>query len=407
MKIGILTADSNGCFPVPASKGGAVSTLIESLVQENSEKGLVELTIFSYYDETAYKESKKYSNVNFIWVKVPKYIKRLDNLFYKIVKQRSAVKAISYKSIFSLLYYIKYVSKYLKKNQFDKLILENNIPIAWIIQLSHYSGQYYYHLHNVPRINAKCKKVFDNCAGYLCVSKYVAHQIESKDNPIGPIGLEKTKVVYNAIDTDLFKPYSLDHKKTIRHQINNKYSISPNDKIILFTGRISKEKGLDVLLDALKKVKVDNYKLLIVGSIMHGANEKSDYVDLVKHKAHEISPHVLFTGYIAHDKLADYYNAADVAVLPSTWEEPAGLTMVEALSCGTKVITTNSGGIPEYVQHYAVVLNKAENLKDKLSHAIDASLINDTLVDRYETYSYIKTNFSTQKYLERVVKQLE
>ena len=140
---------------------------------------------------------------------------------------------------------------------------------------------------------------------------------------------------------------------------------------------------------------------------MHGANEKSDYVDLVKHKAHEISPHVLFTGYIAHDKLADYYNVADVTILPSTWEEPAGLTMVEALSCGTKVITTNSGGIPEYVQHYAVVLNKAENLKDKLSHAIDASLINDTLVDRYETYSYVKANFSTQKYLERVVKQLE
>lgn len=407
MKIGILTADSNGCFPVPASKGGAVSTLIESLIRENSEKGLAELTIFSYYDEKAYKKSRKYSNVNFIWVKVPKYIKKLDSLFYKIIKKKSAVKAISYKSIFSLIYYIKYVSKYLKKNRFDKLILENNIPIAWIIQLSHYNGQYYYHLHNVPRINPKCKKVFDKCAGYLCVSKYVAHQIESEDNPIGPVDLERIRVVYNAIDTDLFKPYSINHKKMIRQQIKNKYSISSSDKIILFTGRISKEKGLDVLLDALKKVKVDNYKLLIVGSIMHGANEKNNFIDLVKHKAHEISPHVLFTGYIAHDKLADYYNAADVAVLPSTWEEPAGLTMVEALSCGIRVITTNSGGIPEYVQNYAIVLNKAENLKDKLSHAISASLINDNLVDRYETYSYIKNNFSTHKYLERVVKQLE
>lgn len=403
MKIGILTADSNGCFPVPASKGGAVSTLIESLVQENSEKGLVELTIFSYYDETAYKESKKYSNVNFIWVKVPKYIKKLDNLFYKIIKQRSTVKAISYKSIFSLLYYIKYVSKYLKKNQFDKLILENNIPIAWIIQLSHYSGQYYYHLHNVPRINAKCKKVFDNCTGYLCVSKYVAHQIESKDNPIGPIGLEKTKIVYNAIDTDLFKPYSLDYKKMIRHQIKNKYSISPNDKIILFTGRISKEKGLDVLLDALKKVKVDNYKLLIVGSIMHGANEKNGYVDLVKHKAHEISPHVLFTGYIAHDKLADYYNAADVTVLPSTWEEPAGLTMVEALSCGSSLITTNSGGIGEYVDHKAIMIERDANIRVNLAKQISNVIENKYNYNEKDQVNYIKQKFSEKNYLERFI----
>ena len=403
MKIGILTADSNGCFPVPASKGGAVSTLIESLVQENSGKGLAELTIFSYYDETAYQESKKYSNVNFIWVKVPKYIKRLDNLFYKIVKQRNAVKAISYKSIFSLLYYIKYVSKYLKKNQFDKLILENNIPIAWIIRVSHYSGQYYYHLHNVPRINAKCKKIFDNCAGYLCVSKYVAHQIESKDNPIGPVNLEKTKVVYNAIDTDLFKPYSLDHKKMIRQQIKKKYSISSNDKIILFTGRISKEKGLDILLDALKKVKVDNYKLLIVGSIMHGANEKNDYVDLVKHKAHEISPHVLFTGYIAHDKLADYYNAADVTVLPSTWKEPAGLTMVEALSCGSPLITTNSGGIGEYVDHKAIMIERDANIRVNLAKQVSNVIENKYNYNEKDQVNYIKQKFSGKNYLERFI----
>lgn len=405
MKIGIITADSNGCFPVPASKGGAVSTLIESLVQENSKKGLVKMTIFSYYDEVAYKNSKKYSNVKFIWIKVPKYIKVLDELFYKISK--NTTKSISYKSIFSLLYYIRNVTKFLKKNQFDKLILENNIPIAWIIKLSHYSGQYYYHLHNVPRINAKCKKVFDKCAGYLCVSKYVATQIESKNNAIGPIDLKKIKITYNAIDTDLFKPYSESHKKKIRQKIKDKYSISSNDKIILFTGRLSKEKGLDVLLDALKKINVKDYKLLIVGSIMHGANEKNEYVNLVKHKAQEISPHVLFTGYVAHNKLANYYNAADIAVLPSIWEEPAGLTMIEALSCGTKVITTNSGGIPEYVKPYADILNSGKNLKNELCYAIEKSLNSDDSVDKYTAYSYIKNNFSTHTYLERFVKQLE
>ena len=101
MKIGILTADSNGCFPVPATKGGAVSTLVESLIKENSKKKLCNFTIFSYYDEDAYKKSKNYNNVNFVWVKVPKYIKRLDNIFFNSMNKIGIAKAISYKSIFT------------------------------------------------------------------------------------------------------------------------------------------------------------------------------------------------------------------------------------------------------------------------------------------------------------------
>ena len=133
MKIGILIADSNGCFPVPATKGGAVSTLVESLVKENSKKNLCKLTIFSYYSEEAYEKSKSYTNVNFVWIKVPKYIKKLDNIvFYGMNKMKTA-KAISYKSIFSLIYYIKFVANYLRRHNFDKLVLENNVPLIWTI----------------------------------------------------------------------------------------------------------------------------------------------------------------------------------------------------------------------------------------------------------------------------------
>lgn len=405
MKIGILTADSNGCFPVPASKGGAVSTLIESLIRENSEKGLAELTIFSYYDEKAYKKSRKYSNVNFIWVKVPKYIKKLDSLFYKIIKKKSAVKAISYKSIFSLIYYIKYVSKYLKKNRFDKLILENNIPIAWIIQLSHYNGQYYYHLHNVPRINPKCKKVFDKCTGYLCVSKYVAHEIESTNNPIGPVAMKKVKVVYNAIDTGLFRQYSLAHKSKIRQEIKKQYHINQDDKIVLFTGRISKEKGLDVLLDALKEIRSNKYKLLIVGSVMHGSNNKDEYFTLINKKVKSILPNVVFTGYIDHSRLPDFYNVADVTVLPSMWEEPAGLTMIEALACGSPVITTRTGGIPEYVEGSAIVLNRDSRLITNLANQID-NVLNNLRVYRDKGVFQINNRFSEKNYLERFLKSI-
>ena len=55
-------------------------------------------------------------------------------------------------------------------------------------------------------------------------------------------------------------------------------------------------------------------------------------------------------------------------MLPSMWDEPAGLTMVEAMASGVPVITTNSGGIPEYSGGYSVVLERNSEL-EKYSYA--------------------------------------
>ena len=404
MKIGILTADSNGCFPVPATKGGAVSTLVESLIKENSEKGLCNFTIFSYYDEDAYKKSKNYNNVNFVWVKVPKYIKRLDNVFFNSMNKIGVAKAISYKSIFSLIYYIKFVANYLRRYKFDNLILENNIPLIWAIRLSKYTGKYYYHFHNVPRISAGSKKAFTQCAGFLCVSKYVARQIESAESAIGPINSKKVKVLYNAIDTKLFRPYDISKLQVVKKKIRKLYDINVNQKIILYTGRLSKEKGVDVLLDALSSLDRHDYRLLIVGSVMHGSNHGDDYLAQIKDKAGKMGSKVIFTNYISHSVLPDYYNAADIVILPSIWEEPAGLTMVEALACGALVITTESGGIPEYVGDDAIVIKRDRALINNLSIEIDNILENSRLYLRRDYNKRAKKFFSADDYLERFLK---
>ena len=59
---------------------------------------------------------------------------------------------------------------------------------------------------------------------------------------------------------------------------------------------------------------------------------------------------ILFTGFVENVKLPDYYNIADIIVLPSICEEAAGLAMIETLACGGALITTYSGGISEYVK---------------------------------------------------------
>lgn len=214
-------ADSNGAFPVPAVKGGAVATLVEHLVKEGNKDNDNKLTIFSYYDKNAFNISKKYSNTEFIWIKRPMIIKAFDRILFKGIQVlRKNKKSISYATVFSLCWYILKCSIHLRKNIYDKVILENNIPIAWIIKLSRYTGDYYYHFHNVPRINAKCKDVFAKCKGMLCVSKFVASQIKSKENAIGPVRKEQIKILYNCIDTEIFKIKNYDKCKK---QIVEKY----------------------------------------------------------------------------------------------------------------------------------------------------------------------------------------
>ena len=83
MNIAIFIADSNGAFPVPAVKGGAVATLVEHLVKEGNKDNDNKLTIFSYYDKNAFNISKKYSNTEFIWIKRPMIIKAFDRILFK------------------------------------------------------------------------------------------------------------------------------------------------------------------------------------------------------------------------------------------------------------------------------------------------------------------------------------
>lgn len=400
MKIAIMQADSNGGYPIPASKGGAVSTLVEHLIEDNSCSKCADLTIVSYYDEEAERISEKYNNVKFVWVKIPKIIKLLDQICFETFRICfKKKKLVSYKSLFSLLWYIRFGTKFLKKNLFDKLILENNIPLAIMIKKSNYKGEFYYHFHNVPRVHMGCRDVFNKCSGFLCVSNYVANQIKSEDSAIGKIAEEKIHVLYNCIDTNKFRAKFEEHVV-----IRNKYGLKNDDKVIVFVGRLSEEKGIDRIIEALKLIEDTSIKLLIVGSYMYNSNTKDPY-SLYLHKiAKSLEDRIVFTGYIQQEELAEIYSASDIAVLPSMWDEPAGLTMIEALACEIPVITTESGGIPEYVNGNAIVLKRDANLVDEIKNSILNTL--EKNIDVQNGRKKIEKEFSVKGYMSRCCKQI-
>lgn len=396
-KICVFIADSNGRYPVPASKGSAVSTLVELFVAGNEERKLLDMTVVSYFDEQAVRLSKKYPSIKFIWVKTPWMLRMVDKVIYRALSNFKKVHATSFLSFTALIHYTLKSSAILRKGHFDIALLEHNIPMIWMMKWSGFKGKYFHHLHNIPRTNAKCKWGISRCDGFICISQFMAEEIMSKHNPIGPVPASKIHLLYNTIDTNLFKP--IPDLDTV--SLRKKLGLATDSKILIFTGRLTWEKGIDKLLASLDFLETANVEVLIVGSISFKIENTSSYEIELKAMAEKYKNIVHFTGYIEHAELPKLYNLADIAVLPSMWEEPAGLTMLEAMACGTPVITTKSGGIPEYVGDSAIVLTRNTQLPQNIAKAIDSLLSNKHQYEdlRSKGIKRIRLNFDSSNYI--------
>lgn len=150
----------------------------------------------------------------------------------------------------------------------------------------------------------------------------------------------KIDVVYNGVNTEHFKPS--EHVSLLKRE----WGIPENHKIISYIGRLDKDKGLDILIKgfALFLNFGINAKLLIAGKPLSqdGAYQQS----LLKLSQDlGIEKYVDFLGHIA-DPIS-IYQSSDVSVLPCVWSEPCPRSIIESMACGTPVIASQIGGIPE------------------------------------------------------------
>ena len=372
MELAVITG---GFLPIPATKGGAVENLVVNLLNENEKKCQVKFTVFSIYDKKAVEETNKYKHTKFIFIKTNPLIGVMDRLVFFIAKNILKKKnSHSYRYIIQRLSYLNSVSKYLKKGNYDKVLLENHptqyLALKWRKNYKKYENRYYYHCHNELPGTYGCRDIIKNTQNFICVSNFIKQSLMTILN----MSKDKFEVLRNCIDIDRFSG-TLEQEELIN--IRKKYNIKDNDKILLFTGRIVPEKGIREIIDALKKVKYKNYKLLILGSALNELKTKTEYQEQIETSIKEIKDKVIFTGYINYGEINKFYTMADIAILPSIWDDPAPLTIIESLASGLPIITTNSGGIPEYaVGNSAIILNKSNNLVENLAITID-KLLND------------------------------
>lgn len=360
-KIAIITP---GKLPVPAVKGGAVETLVQILIDRNEITPNFIFTVYSNHSKEAECRSRHYRFTTFSFIKSDGVLFNTANWARRVVN--FILLRIHKKYVGDQ--FITLVIKALQKGKFEAVLLENNSLYA--VPVKQKTGLLIIqHLHNHRKknsaswdsdINKATDKVFA-ISDYL-KQEYISQNGNGRSGPL-------MATWYNGIYTERFA----ERNENELHGLRNKLGILKEDTVILFSGRLQPYKGIKELLQAFCKIRnLKHCKLLIVGADTFSSSAKTGYIKGLYQIAGSVFDNVIFTGYIEYAAIHQFYAIADFAVLPSMWEEPLGLTCLEALSAALPVIITDSGGMVELVDaDSAIIVRRNKELIDTLAQKID------------------------------------
>jgi glycosyltransferase involved in cell wall biosynthesis len=182
--------------------------------------------------------------------------------------------------------------------------------------------------HNLNRVRRVLRAFYKAFDGVFVLNS--DHKKWLTGNEIG-LNEEDVHLTAHWVD-EKFKPR--DQQKEELFGLHN------NEPVLLYAGRISKEKGVMEIQETYYKIKeqIPNVKLVFAGT---GPDEEKLKEDIAE---------AIFTGWINHDDLPSYYSSADLVILPSRFDT-FSVVVLEALSCGTPVIAYNTKGPKDIIQH--------------------------------------------------------
>ncbi len=305
-----------------------------------------------------YTKKSTAHNLNQVKVLTPKFI---DNILK------------SNKFIFLLLGFPILFFLVLKHSKDALLLNPHNFPTLWIAVIvgKLRNIPVYWTVHNFPQSNSDfMDKLFArNCQKIIAVSEKVKRQIHDK------LGIEAT-VSHPAID---FKFYSqgVDIRKKLGWE---------GKKILLSVTRLKREKSINLLLSAFKKVKkkIKNAELVLVG--------EGD-LDLRKQEG------VTLLGYKNPIQIRDLYKSCDLVVLPSHKTEGFNLVPFEAGSAGIRSIVIRGSGADEVLEHEEIGFVSGQNSSD-LAKRISSAIGDKKRLESsgLRIKSWIRKNLSEKNY---------
>lgn len=211
------------------------------------------------------------------------------------------------------------------------------------------------------------RKVYNNTISNSDLIVVNSNDIKNKVLKLTGVTPNKLIVISPGIDYEKF--YRMDRQQIENHKKD--FNIGKDRTVLLFAGNAIKRKGLDILVDALKLLRtVQLSKIhLIICSEGPELNKTKNKLQDIK----GIKDSVIFLKKMDQSELRILYNIASIFIFPSR-DEPLGLVGLEAIACGTPVIGSNIGGIPEYINKNNGMLfevNKSKELAKRIGSIIE------------------------------------
>lgn len=198
-------------------------------------------------------------------------------------------------------------------------------------------------------------------------AKYLKYKCKVKNKPI--------YVIPTGIDISPFKSSNFTEEE--RDNLKKSLGIKPNEKIILFLGRVASEKSIDVIMDIMPSIFEEHpdYKFLIVGD----GPSKKDLEEQARKL--NIDKNVIFTGKVPWNEVPKYYNIGDVFVNASI-TETQGLTFIEAMSAEIPVVAKYAPNLSEFIHtnKNGILVKKNSDFKKAIIDVIENENLRKTLI---------------------------
>ncbi len=378
MKILILSDD----FPPKSSGGAGLVAFMQAKELANRGHSVSVITTFQEEDSdekidfegmTVYRIYTKYNmffrayislvNLGIIF-KVKNILKEIkpDVVHAHNVHQYLSYKVLDYAKQYSKKVFITFhdvmsfhYTKLYPKRVGDKF----DYKVSWIYQLKNFRLQYN------PFRNILIKKYLKNIDQKFAVSGALKDALEQ--NGIGGV-----EVLHNGLNIHDFK----ENQERIR-EFKDKYDLN-DKKVLFFSGRISRAKGIDVCINLIREISktTQNIRILIAG-------KENEYIKslLNKNENKSIKDKIIFTGWLNRTDVVSAYYSADLIPVLSLYLDPFPTTNLEAMATKKSVLGTCYGGTQEIIKdglngfivnpnNFDFVLEKAKLLIENSSMAI-------------------------------------
>ncbi len=322
-------------LPVPPVKGGAVEHWVDEVCKRMAKTGRA-LAVVSRPAGVPGVPGVEYIGIP--WTASERWFARLKD-------------RVSWRNPLRYLAKIQIVTAYGRRvaaavRKFDVIYVHNEPNLLLFIR-KRQGQRLVLHMHNdhltMRLFRPLYRRLLSKADRVLFVSDYVRQRAAT----YFPEHSHRFKVVLNATDPDVFKPYGLRGVAELASTVD----ITAGCPHVLYVGRLVPVKGVHVLIQAFAEVvqRIPSARLVVTGSSFFAGAARTPYEQELEDLARPIQSSIVFTGYLSHEKLRYLYASVDIVALPSIWHDPCPLVTLEAMAAGTCVVGTRVGGIPEMV----------------------------------------------------------